>query len=93
MTLSVSLGEKSYDIHIERGLLARVGALLPLDRRVLVVTDDGVPAAYAEAVAAACRAPHLVTGVKNSYRKLILYKFHLNFLSLCRSRPTKYKST
>lgn len=61
MTLSVSLGEKSYDIHIGHGLLAQIGALFPLDRRVLVVTDDGVPAAYAEAVAAACRAPHLVT--------------------------------
>ena len=61
MTLSVSLGEKSYDIHIEHGLLTKVGSILPLDRRVLVVTDDGVPKEYAATVAAACRTPHLVT--------------------------------
>ena len=51
----------SYDIHIERGALARVGELLPLDRRVLILTDSGVPAAYAQAVAEACAHPVLVT--------------------------------
>jgi len=61
MTLTVSLGKSSYDITVERGALARVGELLPLDRRVLVVTDDGVPAAYAKGVAAACRYPTLIT--------------------------------
>ena len=50
MRITVSLGEKSYDIHVERGALARVGELFPLDRRVLIVTDSGVPSAYAEAV-------------------------------------------
>ncbi len=50
-----------YDIHIGQGLLAKVGALLPLDRRVLVLTDDGVPPAYAATVAAACRTPLSVT--------------------------------
>ena len=61
MRITVSLGEKSYDIHVERGALARVGELFPLDRRVLIVTDSGVPSAYAEAVVAACRSPKLVT--------------------------------
>ncbi|MBQ8907085.1 MAG: 3-dehydroquinate synthase [Clostridia bacterium] len=57
MILSVS-GE--YDIILEKGALAKVGEYLDLDRRVLVVTDSGVPAAYAEAVAAACREAHTV---------------------------------
>ena len=51
----------SYDIHIGRGLLARVGELLSLDRRVLILTDSGVPAVYAQAVADACREPVIVT--------------------------------
>lgn len=61
MKLSVSLGEKGYDIHIERGALTRIGEIFSLNRRVLVVTDDGVPKEYAETVAAACRAPSLIT--------------------------------
>ena len=55
MTLTMELGKNSYDIIIERGALNRVGELLKLDRRVLVVTDEGVPSAYAETVAAACK--------------------------------------
>ena len=54
MVISVSLQEESYNIYIERGALARAGELLHLARRVLVVTDSGVPAAYAAAVAGAC---------------------------------------
>ncbi len=50
--LHMELGANSYDIVIERGALNRAGELLDLDRKVLVLTDDGVPAAYAAAVAA-----------------------------------------
>ena len=50
-----------YDIVIENGALARAGELFALDRRVLVLTDEGVPAAYAAAVCAQCRAPILLT--------------------------------
>ncbi len=58
MTLSVS-GE--YDIILERGALSRAGEYLDLNRKVLIVTDDGVPEAYAEAVAECCREAHIVT--------------------------------
>lgn len=37
--------------------LDRVGQVWGLARRVLIVTDDGVPAAYADTVAAACKHP------------------------------------
>lgn len=57
MVLRLELLEKSYDIVVERGALARVGELLRLDRRVLIVTDTGVPAVYAETVARQCAAP------------------------------------
>lgn len=58
--LHMELGERSYDITVERGALARVGELLRLERRVLILTDEGVPAAYAETVAACCKQPCIV---------------------------------
>ena len=51
MILSVDLGPRSYDVVIQRGCLSRAGELLNLNRKVLVVTDSGVPAQYAKAVA------------------------------------------
>ena len=77
MTLTMELSKNSYDIIVERGALARVGALLSLDRRVLVVTDDGVPAAYANAVAAACKSPVLVTVPQGEDSKSIATLSHL----------------
>ena len=61
MILHMDLGGRSYDIVVERGCLGEAGRLLPLDRKVLVVTDDGVPPEYASAVAAACGDPYTVT--------------------------------
>lgn len=61
MVISVNLGTDSYDIVVERGILKRAGSYLALNRRVLVVTDAGVPSCYAQAVADACREPILVT--------------------------------
>jgi 3-dehydroquinate synthase len=51
MTIHVELGASSYDIELSRGALSRVGELIPMQRKVLVVTDSGVPAEYADAVA------------------------------------------
>ncbi len=61
MVKTVRHSSGSYDIVIERGSLSRLADYLKLDRRVLIVTDDGVPAEYAESVARACRAPAVVT--------------------------------
>ena len=61
LSLRMELGEDSYDILMERGILKRAGELLGLDRRVLIVTDDGVPSQYAVTVAAQCKAPVIVT--------------------------------
>ena len=51
----MNLGNDSYDIVVERGILARANEYLNLDRRVLVVTDSGVPAEYARIVAEQCK--------------------------------------
>lgn len=60
-TLHVGLGADSYDISIENGLLDRAATLFRLDRKVLIVTDDGVPAAYGKRLAAQCGEAHVVT--------------------------------
>ncbi|MBO5652659.1 MAG: 3-dehydroquinate synthase, partial [Clostridia bacterium] len=61
MTISVHLGEATYDILVERGILAKASQYLNLNRRVLVVTDTGVPAKYAKAVAEQCKDGVLCT--------------------------------
>ncbi len=61
MVLHLYLGTRGYDITVERGALSRVGEIFPLERRVLVVTDSGVPAVYAEKVAAACKNSVIAT--------------------------------
>lgn len=55
MTIHMDLGPDSYDIFIERGILAKAGQYLNLNRRALVVTDTGVPEVYAKALAEQCR--------------------------------------
>ncbi len=61
MTIRMELGRDSYDIVIERGCLARTGEYLNLNRRVLVVTDDGVPREYAQKLAAQCKMGAVAT--------------------------------
>ena len=55
MTIRMNLGEDSYDILVERGILKNANKHFNLDRRVLVVTDTGVPAKYAEVIANQCK--------------------------------------
>ncbi len=58
---TMHVGAGNYDVFIERGALQRVSELLSLDRKVLVVTDSGVPTEYAARVAKQCREAHVVT--------------------------------
>lgn len=55
MTITMNLGQDSYDIIVARGLLTNAGRHLNLNRRVLIVTDTGVPAQYANTVAKQCK--------------------------------------
>lgn len=54
MVLTVKLGARSYPITFERGVLGRIGEHVNLDRKVMIVTDDGVPAQYAQQLLAQC---------------------------------------
>ena len=59
--LAVSLDSCSYDITIKKGVLQSAKDYINLDRKVLVVTDDGVPAEYAKTVAAQCKQAYIYT--------------------------------
>ena len=68
MVLKVDLGksanlakERSYDVIVERNALKKVGEYLNLKRKVLVITDRGVPIKYANAVCDASYSPVRVT--------------------------------
>ena len=71
MTLHAELGREGYDILIERGIHAKAGEVLDLERKVLVVTDDGVPAVYAAAVCAQCENGYLFTVKQGEQSKSI----------------------
>ena len=57
MILRMELGADSYDIILEHGAIRRAAEHMKLDRKVLIVTDEGVPAEYAEIIAAQCKSP------------------------------------
>lgn len=61
MIVPVKTDTWNYGIVLEPGAIKKAGELLNLNRRVLVVTDSGVPAQYAETVAAQCGEAAIVT--------------------------------
>lgn len=86
MKLTVSLGQNSYDILVERGMLDSIGSLLNLNRRVLIITDDGVPAEYAQKVAGQSKNPFVFTITSgeeskniDSYKNILSYMVENNF--------------
>ncbi|MCQ2354379.1 MAG: 3-dehydroquinate synthase [Clostridia bacterium] len=48
---------EGYDVIIGKGVLAHIGEYTDLDRRVVIVSDDGVPDEYVAAAARSCREP------------------------------------
>ena len=61
MIIPLSLGDKSYDIIVEHGSLKKAGEYFELCRRVLIVTDTGVPEYCAKTVAEHCAHAFTVT--------------------------------
>ena len=59
MELEVKLSEKSYKVVLQRGILNNLNSYYDFNnRKVLVITDDGVPSIYSEKV---------VNQISNSY--------------------------
>ncbi len=61
----------SYEVVIEKGVLKKAGELLNLDRKVLIVTDEGVPKQYAEEVKKQCKEGYIVTVMQGEDSKSI----------------------
>ena len=53
--LSVRTAGGAYPVFLRRGALSEAGKLLNLNRRVFLLTDDGIPAAYSRTLAAQCK--------------------------------------
>lgn len=49
-TLTMNLGERSYDIIVGGGILEDADKLLDLERKVFILTDAGVPREYSEKI-------------------------------------------
>ncbi len=61
MTVKMNLEVNSYDIIVERSSLASADKYLNLNRNVLIVTDNGVPAEYSQTIAKQSKNPIIVT--------------------------------
>lgn len=61
MEIKMNLGENSYIITVLKGALLNADKIFNLKRRVLVVTDDGVPEVYGETIKKQCREGYVLT--------------------------------
>jgi 3-dehydroquinate synthase len=60
-TITLSLGERSYDITVGQNILSDAGKLFNLQRKALIITDSGVPKEYAETVAKCAKESRIFT--------------------------------
>ena len=61
MKLTINCKTYSYDVIIQRNILNNVSEYLSLQRKVLILTDDGVPSEYVLKVSSQCLNPIIVT--------------------------------
>ncbi len=69
MELFVKTAEGGYNITFSHGGIQDISALWGSGEKTLVVTDSGVPACYAESVAAACKSARIYTFPQGEERK------------------------
>ncbi len=61
MIIPVKTSQGTYDIVLERGAVKKAGEYLNLNRKVLIVTDSGVPKVYSEQVVKCCTFAKILT--------------------------------
>lgn len=84
--IPLSLGEDSYDILLGCGAIRLANQYFNLNRKVLILTDDGVPRDYAEGMANQCKLPFIYTieageqskNLKN-YEEILSFMAHNRF--------------
>jgi len=87
MIIPVKTSVGSYNIVLERGALSKANEYLKLDRKVLIVTDNGVPEIYSQTLASVCKAPYTVTLPQGEATK------NINSLELLLSKLVEYGFT
>jgi len=73
MTIHMNLGNDSYDIVVEKGILSKARELLNLNRRVLIVTDSGVPSEYSKKLSEQCKSGTIYTVPEGEASKSLEY--------------------
>ncbi|MGN1081942.1 MAG: 3-dehydroquinate synthase family protein, partial [Candidatus Avispirillum sp.] len=80
-TIRMDLGGRGYDILVGSGVLEDFCHSADLGRKVLILTDDGVPRCYAETVAKSCAEPYIYTVPSGEGSKSIaVFKAVLEFM-------------
>lgn len=59
--IHIELGNRGYDVNVGRGLISKANEYFNLNRRVLILTDDGVPEDYSKTVLELCENAKIVT--------------------------------
>ncbi len=60
MDLEIKGRDRDYRIHLDRGTLRSLGHYMDLNRRVLILADEGIPEAYLDQVVCQCQSPYPV---------------------------------
>ena len=86
MIIPVKTGSGNYNIILQCGAIAQLSSHLKLERKALIVTDDGVPPIYAQTVANQCKEAFVVTlpqgdASKSFENYKMLYKFNVTLLT------------
>lgn len=61
MLYNIKMKDHKYDVVIERNILDKVESYLELNRKVLIVTDDGIPSTYIDKVLSKCKQGYVYT--------------------------------
>mgnify|MGYP003304108088 CR=1 FL=1 len=69
--IRMELGKNSYDIVIERGSLICASKVMNLNRKVMIITDEGVPAQYAQTIAKRCKNGYIKTIAQGEEHKTL----------------------
>lgn len=86
MIINVKTSNSSYEIVIEQNVLSHVEDYLNLKRKVIILTDDGIPKEYIDKVSLKCETCFIYTikqgeNSKNftNYEKILKYMIENNF--------------
>ncbi len=69
MIIPINLGADSYNIWLERGALSKANTFFNLNRKVLIVTDSGVPSQYSQTIAALSKTPYIEVFAQGEQQK------------------------